>query len=172
MTEEKRGSLARVIEVVRGSLYVRLQDGRLVPIPLTSRLRAASPQERADATITGHGTQIRWPALDEDLSVAHLVGVSEEDLYRLARINMIPPQLVLFDAPTAAAPSVTRVRSATSVGGWIRTNLAPIGGLNRQTIEKRNGETAARPRAASLPTNIDVEQPTAVTRKGTAVLGT
>jgi hypothetical protein len=34
--------------------------------------------------VTAKGTGLRWPDLDEDLSVAEIIGVDEDDLLRLA----------------------------------------------------------------------------------------
>jgi hypothetical protein len=57
------------------NLFVDLADGRRIAVPLTwfPRLLHASNAERAKWEILGHGDGIRWPDIDEDLSVAGLL---------------------------------------------------------------------------------------------------
>jgi len=65
-------------------IYVTLTDGRIVTAPLSDLLRAATPEQRADGVVEDFGTALHWPSIDEDIGVAHLLGVSEEALYELA----------------------------------------------------------------------------------------
>ena len=60
-------------------LEVTLEDGREVGVPLAwfPRLRDASRTELADWRLIGDGVGIHWPRLDEDLSIAGLLGVPE-----------------------------------------------------------------------------------------------
>lgn len=56
-------------------LTVDLMDGRSIAVPLAwyPRLLEASPAERANWQRAGGGYGIRWPDIDEDLSVAGLL---------------------------------------------------------------------------------------------------
>ena len=58
-------------------MRVALVDGRSLDVPLEwfPRLRDATPGELQDYELMGDGIGIHWPALDEDLSVAGLLGV-------------------------------------------------------------------------------------------------
>jgi hypothetical protein len=58
-------------------LYIQLQDGRELSVPLAwfPRLAHASPRERADWRLIGEGEGVHWEALDEDISVARLLGL-------------------------------------------------------------------------------------------------
>ncbi len=61
------------------ALVVRLKDGRSLGVPLAwfPRLRDATPAQRVKWELSGHGTGIHWPELDEDVSVAGLLGVPD-----------------------------------------------------------------------------------------------
>jgi len=63
------------VETDEGSLVVYLADGRTISAPLAwyPRLAHATPEERADVVITGHGYGLHWPRLDEDLHVEGLL---------------------------------------------------------------------------------------------------
>ncbi len=54
-------------------MWVILTDGRTIGVPLTwfPRLQNASPQDRAQFTLSPFG--IHWETLDEDISVAGLL---------------------------------------------------------------------------------------------------
>jgi len=67
--------LARGIVVSRGELVVSLADGRRIAVPLSwyPRLAAASAEQLARWELPGRGEGIRWPDLDEDLSVEGIV---------------------------------------------------------------------------------------------------
>jgi len=58
-------------------LYVRLTDGREIGVPIDwfPRLRDASGQARNNWRFIGNGQGIHWEDLDEDLSVAGLLGL-------------------------------------------------------------------------------------------------
>jgi hypothetical protein len=58
------------------TLVVRLKDGRTLSVPLAwfPRLRDGSPEQRSAWRLIGGGVGIHWPALDEDVSVAGLLG--------------------------------------------------------------------------------------------------
>ena len=56
-------------------LYVQLEDGREIGVPLAwfPRLSAATPEQRANWQLLGRGIGLHWPDIDEDLSVAGLL---------------------------------------------------------------------------------------------------
>ena len=64
--------LARDIEIRDDELQVSLSDGRRVCVPLVwfPRLLEASSEQRENWELLGDGEGIRWPEIDEDLSVA------------------------------------------------------------------------------------------------------
>ncbi len=67
--------LARDIAVSADELTVSLVDGRRISVPLAwyPRLLHATAVELANWKILGNGEGIRWPDLDEDLSVAGML---------------------------------------------------------------------------------------------------
>jgi hypothetical protein len=54
-------------------MYVYLEDGRYVSVPITAyrRLREATPAQRDQVEVTG--MSLHWDEIDEDLSVSGLV---------------------------------------------------------------------------------------------------
>jgi hypothetical protein len=58
-------------------LYVQLEDGRAIGVPLAwfPHLSAATPEQRANWQLLGRGVGLHWhwPDVDEDLSVAGLL---------------------------------------------------------------------------------------------------
>ena len=68
-----RGAEPRVIavEVTDELIVAHLADGRTISVPIawSWRLSNASPEQRAHYEILGEGTGIRWPDIDEDISV-------------------------------------------------------------------------------------------------------
>jgi hypothetical protein len=70
---------ARGIEFIPDALVVHLEDGRSLTVPLEwfPRLRDATPAARTHWELMGHGLGIHWPDLDEDLSVAGLLGLPD-----------------------------------------------------------------------------------------------
>ena len=59
------------ISVTDEAIVARLADGRIVSVPLgwSWRLKDATPKQRANWEIIGDGQGVRWPDVDEDLSV-------------------------------------------------------------------------------------------------------
>ena len=57
-------------------LHVQLSDGREISVPLNwfPKLRNATPEQRSNWKLIGNGVGIHWDDLDEDLSVAGLLG--------------------------------------------------------------------------------------------------
>ena len=68
-----RGAEPRVaaVEVTDQLIIAHLVDGRTISVPLSWswRLSDATPDQRAHYDIIGDGTGIRWPDIDEDISV-------------------------------------------------------------------------------------------------------
>jgi hypothetical protein len=72
-----RGAEPRVsaVEVTDQLIVAHLVDGRTISVPLSWswRLSDATPEQRSHYEILGGGTGIRWPDIDEDLSVRGLL---------------------------------------------------------------------------------------------------
>jgi hypothetical protein len=68
-----RGADPRVttVEVTDQLIVAHLVDGRTISVPLawSWRLSDATPEQRGHYEIFGDGTGIRWPDIDEDISV-------------------------------------------------------------------------------------------------------
>ena len=81
MTSHVSAPAARAADVsfTEDALVVRLRDGRVLSIPLAwfPRLRDATNEQRSSWELTGDGIGLHWPALDEDLSVAGLLGLPD-----------------------------------------------------------------------------------------------
>ena len=58
-------------------IEVALADGREISAPLEwfPRLRDATPEQRGNWRLIGHGEGIHWSDLDEDVSVNSLLGL-------------------------------------------------------------------------------------------------
>lgn len=69
-------ALARTVDFDDAMMRVAFTDGRVLCVPLTwfPTLNAATPEQRARCEIGGGGVGLHWPELDEDLSVAGLMG--------------------------------------------------------------------------------------------------
>ena len=67
------------VDFTEDALVVRLEDGRSLSVPLAwlPRLKNAPDQERRAYELVDGGEEIRWDALDEDLSVAGLLGLPD-----------------------------------------------------------------------------------------------
>ena len=70
---------AHTVEFEPDLLVLHLRDGRSLSVPLEwfPRLRDASPEQRERWELLGSGIGIHWPALDEDISVAGLLGLPD-----------------------------------------------------------------------------------------------
>ena len=68
--------LAKSVEFTEDEMQVFLMDGRTLSAPLLwfPRLAAATPEQRAQVIIGGGGIGLHWEEIDEDLSVAGLLG--------------------------------------------------------------------------------------------------
>lgn len=60
-------------------MHVQLTDGRIISVPLIwfPLLHQGTPEQRIRYEISGGGRGLHWPELDEDLSVARLLGGSD-----------------------------------------------------------------------------------------------
>ena len=67
------------IDFTDDALVVRLEDGRSLSVPLAwlPRLRNATDAARRDYELVDGGEEIHWESLDEDLSVAGLLGLPD-----------------------------------------------------------------------------------------------
>lgn len=61
----------QAVSVTEDTISARLIDGRTITVPLawSWRLSEATPAQRANFQILGSGSGIRWPEIDEDISV-------------------------------------------------------------------------------------------------------
>jgi hypothetical protein len=68
-------ALAKSVNFDEEMMHVSLTDGRCISVPIIwfSLLRATTPDQRSKYEISGGGTSLHWPDLDEDLSVAGLM---------------------------------------------------------------------------------------------------
>jgi hypothetical protein len=66
---------AEEASVSENELTVSLADGRRISVPLAwfPRLLHATPAQRSHWELLGDGEGIRWPEIDEDLSVAGIL---------------------------------------------------------------------------------------------------
>jgi hypothetical protein len=69
-------TLASRVWFTNDMLYVLLQDGREIGVPLLwfPRLRKASKEQFNDWRFIGQGIGIHWEELDEDISISALLG--------------------------------------------------------------------------------------------------
>lgn len=70
---------ARGLDFVPDAFVVHLEDGRSLTVPIEwfPRLRDATSEQRSRWELIGPGFGIRWPDLDEDISVAGLLGLPD-----------------------------------------------------------------------------------------------
>lgn len=63
------------IEVTEDTITAFLVDGRTISVPLvwSWRLSEATPEERANYEIIGHGEGVHWPDIDEDISAEGMI---------------------------------------------------------------------------------------------------
>jgi hypothetical protein len=64
------------VKVTSREIIARLVDGRVISVPLawSWRLSEATPAQRARHRLTGNGQGVRWPDVDEDLTVEGMLG--------------------------------------------------------------------------------------------------
>jgi hypothetical protein len=75
LPDSPRSAMAQAVAVSDDTLTVDLVDGRSVSVPIGwyPRLSHGSTDERANWRLVGRGEGIRWPDLDEDISVESLL---------------------------------------------------------------------------------------------------
>jgi len=63
-----------------GRIHVRLSDGREISAPLDwfPRLQHATDAQRRQWELIGQGVGIHWETIDEDISVAGLLGLPND----------------------------------------------------------------------------------------------
>ena len=66
---------AKKLSFDQDNMWVHLVDGRTLGVPLSffPRLHQANPMQREDYLLSGSGEGLHWDALDEDISVEHLL---------------------------------------------------------------------------------------------------
>lgn len=67
--------LASKVWFNKDMLFVKLQDGREIGVPLLwfPRLRKASEEQLNEWRLIGNGVGIHWESIDEDISIAALL---------------------------------------------------------------------------------------------------
>jgi Protein of unknown function (DUF2442) len=80
MTTLNRAFLATDVYFDTERIHVRLSDGREISAPLDwfPRLRHATDDQRRQWELIGRGVGIHWEAIDEDISVAGLLGLPND----------------------------------------------------------------------------------------------
>ena len=111
-TIEIRIPEAEAALVTEDALQVELSDGRTLSVPLAwyPRLVYATPEERNNWELLGEGQGIRWPNLDEDISIEGLIagrpsGESQRSFERWLEAKLAGRSVLLCDL-TVADPEV------------------------------------------------------------------
>lgn len=75
LTDKSAHILASKVWFSKDMIYVLLQDGREIGVPLLwfPRLRTASQEQLNDWRLIGNGVGIHWESIDEDISIAALL---------------------------------------------------------------------------------------------------
>ena len=75
LTNKSTNVLASKVWFSKDMLFVHLQDGREIGVPLLwfPRLRKASEEELNDWRLIGNGVGIHWESIDEDISISALL---------------------------------------------------------------------------------------------------
>lgn len=75
LESSKLAAVAKEVRVCDGQLRVILMDGRHLSVPLDwfPRLTHGTEKELGRVDLLGGGSGIRWPLLDEDISVENLL---------------------------------------------------------------------------------------------------
>ncbi len=87
MISDQRPAADR-LDITDETIRAWLRDGRTVTVPLAwyPRLCHGTPSERNNWELVGNGTIVRWPDLDEDISIGGLItGPSRERSITLGR---------------------------------------------------------------------------------------
>ncbi|MCU0454885.1 MAG: DUF2442 domain-containing protein [Bacteroidales bacterium] len=75
LANKPANALASKVWFTKDMLYVQLQDGREIGVPLLwfPRLRKATEEQLKDWRLVGNGIGIHWDIIDEDISVSALL---------------------------------------------------------------------------------------------------
>jgi len=75
LPNKQENALASKVWFSKDMLYILLQDGREIGVPLLwfPRLRKATLDQLNDWRLVGNGVGIHWETLDEDISVSALL---------------------------------------------------------------------------------------------------
>jgi hypothetical protein len=75
LTNKSANVLATKVWFSKDMLYVLLQDGREIGVPMLwfPRLRKASQEQLKDWRLIGNGVGIHWESIDEDISISALL---------------------------------------------------------------------------------------------------
>jgi hypothetical protein len=75
LTNKSTNVLATKVWFSQDMLFVQLQDGREIGVPLLwfPRLRKASKEQLNEWRLIGNGVGIHWDSIDEDLSISALL---------------------------------------------------------------------------------------------------
>ena len=103
---------AQEVSVTEDTLKAELEDGRAISVPLAwyPRLVPATQEERDNWELIGEGQGIRWPDLDEDLSVEGLIAgrpskESQRSFKRWLEAKRAGRSVLLCDLTTAERES-------------------------------------------------------------------
>ena len=79
-TLHTKAALAAKVYFDRERLHVSLVDGREISVPLAwfPRLQNATDKERQQWELIGPGVGLHWESIDEDISVAGLLGLPHD----------------------------------------------------------------------------------------------
>jgi len=79
-TLHTKAALATKVYFDRERLHVCLADGREISVPLSwfPRLQNATDKERQQWELIGPGVGLHWESIDEDISVAGLLGLPND----------------------------------------------------------------------------------------------
>lgn len=75
LTNKSTNVLASKVWFSKDMLFVHLQDGREIGVPLLwfPRLRKASEEQLNQWRLIGNGVGIHWESIDEDISISALL---------------------------------------------------------------------------------------------------
>jgi hypothetical protein len=105
--------LIRDVKVTRSEIIARLEDGRVISVPLawSWRLSEATRAQRAKFRLIGGGQGIHWPDVDEDISVEGMLHGSPAPRAPVPRQRTSPAKHRSLKARTAANPPMQRTAS-------------------------------------------------------------
>ena len=75
LVNKSTNALASKVWFSKDMLFVHLQDGREIGVPLLwfPRLRKATEEQLNDWRLIGNGVGIHWESIDEDISISALL---------------------------------------------------------------------------------------------------